>query len=45
VQAVQQRDYPVIQGTVVVLTLAVVLMNLLTDIAYSALDPRVRLDA
>jgi oligopeptide transport system permease protein len=45
VQAVLQRDYPVIQGTVVVLTLAVVLMNLLTDLAYSLLDPRVRLDA
>jgi ABC-type dipeptide/oligopeptide/nickel transport system permease component len=45
VQAVQQRDYPVIQGTVVVLTLAVVVMNLMTDIAYSVLDPRVRLDA
>jgi peptide/nickel transport system permease protein/oligopeptide transport system permease protein len=45
VQAVEQRDYPVIQGTVVVLTVAVVLMNLLTDLAYSALDPRVRLDA
>jgi ABC-type dipeptide/oligopeptide/nickel transport system permease component len=45
VQAVLQRDYPVIQGTVIVLTLAVVLMNLLTDLAYSVLDPRVRLDA
>jgi peptide/nickel transport system permease protein/oligopeptide transport system permease protein len=45
VQAVEQRDYPVIQGTVVVLALAVVLMNLLTDLAYSLLDPRVRLDA
>lgn len=43
VQAVEQRDYPVIQGTVVVLTLAVVLMNLVTDLLYSALDPRVRL--
>jgi ABC-type dipeptide/oligopeptide/nickel transport system permease component len=45
VQAVLQRDYPVIQGTVVVLTLAVVLMNLVTDLAYGVLDPRVRLDA
>jgi ABC-type dipeptide/oligopeptide/nickel transport system permease component len=45
VQAVQQRDYPVIQGTVVVLTVAVVLMNLVTDLAYTILDPRVRLDA
>jgi ABC-type dipeptide/oligopeptide/nickel transport system permease component len=44
VQAVQQRDYPVIQGTVVVLTMAVVLMNLVTDLTYSVLDPRVRLD-
>ena len=45
VQAVEQRDYPVIQGTVVVLALAVVIMNLVTDIAYSLLDPRVRMDA
>lgn len=45
VQAVLQRDYPVIQGTVVVLTLAVVLMNLVTDLAYTLLDPRVRLKA
>jgi ABC-type dipeptide/oligopeptide/nickel transport system permease component len=45
VQAVLQRDYPVIQGTVVMLTMAVVLMNLLTDLAYTLLDPRVRLDA
>ena len=39
-QAVEQRDYPVIQGTVVVLALAVVLVNLMTDLAYSLLDPR-----
>ena len=45
VQAVQQRDYPVIQGTVVVLALAVVLMNLVTDISYSVLDPRVRIES
>ncbi len=45
VQAVEQRDYPVIQGTVVVLTVAVVLMNLVADLAYGLLDPRVRLDA
>jgi peptide/nickel transport system permease protein/oligopeptide transport system permease protein len=44
VQAVQQRDYPVIQGTVIVLTLAVVMMNLVTDLTYLILDPRVRID-
>jgi ABC-type dipeptide/oligopeptide/nickel transport system permease component len=45
VQAVEQRDYPVIQGSVIVLTMAVVLMNLVTDITYGVLDPRIRLDA
>lgn len=42
VQAIGQRDYPVIQGTTVILAIAVVLMNLITDIAYSLLDPRIR---
>jgi peptide/nickel transport system permease protein/oligopeptide transport system permease protein len=45
VQAVEQRDYPVIQGSVIVLTMAVVLMNLVTDITYGVLDPRIRLDS
>jgi ABC-type dipeptide/oligopeptide/nickel transport system permease component len=45
VQAVEQRDYPVIQGSVIVLTMAVVFMNLITDITYGWLDPRIRLDA
>lgn len=45
VQAVLQRDYPVIQGTVIVLTMAVVIMNLITDLVYILLDPRVRIDA
>jgi ABC-type dipeptide/oligopeptide/nickel transport system permease component len=44
IQAVEQRDYPVIQGTVIILTTAVVLMNLVTDLTYSVLDPRVRLE-
>lgn len=42
VQSIGQRDYPVIQGTTVILAIAVVLMNLLTDIAYGLLDPRIR---
>lgn len=42
VQAIGQRDYPVIQATTVLLALAVVVMNLLTDLAYIAADPRVR---
>ena len=42
VQSIGQRDYPVIQGTTVILAVAVVLMNLVTDIAYTFLDPRIR---
>ncbi len=42
VQSIGQRDYPVIQATTLLLALAVVIMNLLTDIAYTFADPRVR---
>jgi peptide/nickel transport system permease protein len=38
----QQQDVPVVQGTTVFFTLIVVIVNLLTDLAYTALDPRVR---
>jgi ABC-type dipeptide/oligopeptide/nickel transport system permease component len=44
VQAIQQRDYPVIQSTTVILAAAVVLMNLITDLLYSLLDPRIRVE-
>jgi ABC-type dipeptide/oligopeptide/nickel transport system permease component len=42
VQSIGQRDYPVIQATTLLLALAVVLMNLITDVAYTIADPRVR---
>jgi ABC-type dipeptide/oligopeptide/nickel transport system permease component len=42
VQSIGQRDYPVIQATTILLALAVVLMNLLTDLGYTLVDPRVR---
>lgn len=38
----QQQDVPVVQGTTVFFTLIVVVVNLITDLAYTALDPRVR---
>lgn len=44
VQSIGQRDYPVIQGTTLILAAAVVLMNLLTDISYTFLDPRIQVD-
>lgn len=43
VEAIGQRDYPVIQGTTIILGVAVVLMNLVTDLLYQAFDPRIRL--
>ena len=36
------RDYPVINGCVVVLSLSICVMNLLVDIAYAYVDPRIR---
>jgi len=42
VDAIFNRDYPVLQGAVVILTLAVLFANLLTDLAYAYLDPRIR---
>jgi peptide/nickel transport system permease protein len=42
VQATTQHDVPLILGTVVYFTVIVVLMNLLVDLAYGWLDPRVR---
>ena len=43
VQAVIQRDYPVVQGLTLVAALVVVAANLLVDVLYVALDPRVEL--
>ncbi len=40
--AANQQDVPVVQGVVVIFTLIIVIVNLITDIAYTWLDPRVR---
>jgi peptide/nickel transport system permease protein len=42
VQAILQRDFPVAQGAAVVIALAYVVINTLTDLAYLAIDPRLR---
>jgi peptide/nickel transport system permease protein len=42
VESIEKRDYPVTQACVLVIALAYVLVNLLTDLAYARLDPRVR---
>ena len=41
VQAVDQRDYPVLQGAFLLIAIAVVLANLVAEMVYSVLDPRV----
>ena len=43
VQSVLNRDYPVIMATTVVLSALVILMNLVVDIAYKIVDPRITL--
>ena len=43
VQCVMSRDYPVIMATTVVLSALVIFMNLVVDIAYKIVDPRITL--
>lgn len=43
VTAINNRDYPLVQGVVLVTATAYVLINTLTDLAYAWLDPRIRL--
>jgi ABC-type dipeptide/oligopeptide/nickel transport system permease component len=40
--AVLQRDWPVVMGGVLVVVLIVMVVNLLVDISYAVLDPRIR---
>ena len=40
--AIASRDYPVLQGTVTLLSVLIVSVNLLVDIAYGLVDPRIR---
>ena len=42
VDAIVRKDYPVIQGMLLVFTVAYVLINLLVDLSYSLFDPRIR---
>jgi peptide/nickel transport system permease protein len=42
VEAVLARDYPVIQGLILLFSFAYILINLLVDVLYTVLDPRIR---
>ena len=41
-QAIQQRDFPMVQGTVLVIAIVFTVVNFLVDLTYAALDPRVK---
>jgi peptide/nickel transport system permease protein len=42
VEAVLRRDYPLVQGTILVAALGYVIVNLLVDLAYAWIDPRIK---
>jgi peptide/nickel transport system permease protein len=42
IDAVVQRDFPVVQASIMVTATAIFLMNVLIDLLYVALDPRIR---
>ncbi len=44
VSSITNRDYPMIMGTTIVLASLIVIMNLVTDILYKVVDPRITLD-
>ena len=44
IQAINFRDYPLIQGCILFISVTYVAMNLLTDLTYGFLDPRIRFD-
>ena len=43
VEAIQSRNYPLVQGCVILIATLYVVINLLTDILYAWADPRIRL--
>jgi ABC-type dipeptide/oligopeptide/nickel transport system permease component len=43
VQAISARDYPLLQGCILVIAVSYIAVNLLTDLLYAVIDPRVRL--
>jgi peptide/nickel transport system permease protein len=44
IQAISFRDYPLVQGCILFISVTYVAMNLLTDLTYGLLDPRIRFD-
>jgi peptide/nickel transport system permease protein len=45
IQSITARDYPAVQGCILFIAVIYVLMNLLVDVVYGLLDPRIRIDS
>jgi peptide/nickel transport system permease protein len=43
IQAIQERDFPLVQGVILLAGVGFVLVNLITDLMYPLVDPRIRL--
>ncbi len=43
VDSIQRRDYPVVQGCILIISVAYITVNALTELVYAGLDPRIRL--
>ncbi len=44
IEAIQKRDYPVVQGCILLISLTYVMINLITDLVYTWVDPRIKLE-
>ena len=44
IQSIGFRDYPMVQGCILLIEVTYVSVNLLTDVLYGVLDPRIRLE-
>ncbi len=44
VQSILARDYPVVQGAVLMIALSFIIINILVDLVYAMIDPRIRFD-
>ncbi len=45
IDSIQKRDYPVVQACVLLISFTYVLVNLITDVTYTSLDPRLKLES
>ena len=42
VQSIESRDFPVVQGAIFIFAVALIIINLVTDLLYAYIDPRIR---